>query len=170
MRVLLGLHSSIPLEMGRVWGCKAQDLVRNPFVCKGYLGCAPSPSCNQYPCLASGLLATSGPCLLDKVALLMGDKANSLVQAVIAAALCPRLEAEIILPALVRSTCLGAVLGTSPALVCSLPTLPMLSMLGTALITTLSSDACCRPKGGLSSYHPGQDLEMALLMCNCQGA
>lgn len=41
----------------------------------------PSPSRDRCPCPASGLWAASGPCSPDKAALLMGDRANSLVQA-----------------------------------------------------------------------------------------
>lgn len=114
-------------------GCKAQDPIRNSFVCRGYLG-HPSLSHDRCPCLANRLWAAAGPCPPDKAALLMGDRANSPVQAAIAAALCPGLGAGTVLPALVGSICFGTMLGTSaaqPALPCSLPALPMPSVLST---------------------------------------
>lgn len=47
----------------------------------GVIWGTPSPSRDRCPCLASGLWAASGPCPLDKAAPLMGNRANSLVQA-----------------------------------------------------------------------------------------
>lgn len=62
-------------------GCARLKIPLETHLSAGVIWGTPSPSHDRFPCLANRLWAASGPCLPDKVALLMGDRANSPVQA-----------------------------------------------------------------------------------------